>query len=92
MVKIPDLGMMEAMNALVMLDPRMDSGCSSSTDEDNEKAEDELSGLDITPAVVCEIMDRLMRLEVSQDSSSAEPLYLAIFRYSESETLSGLVR
>jgi len=82
MVKIPDLGMMEAMNALVMLDPRMDSGCSSSNYEDNEKAEDELSGLDLSPGVVCEIMDRLMRLEVSQDSSSAEPLCLATVQYS----------
>ena len=78
MVKIPDLGMMEAMNALVMLDPRMDSGCSSSNDEDNENAEDELSGLDLTPGVVCEIMDRLMRLEVSQSSRSAELTCLAI--------------
>jgi hypothetical protein len=78
MVKIPDLGMMEAMNALVMLDPRMDSGCSSSNHEDNEKAEDELSGLDLSPGVVCEIMDRLMRLEVSQTSRSAELTCLAV--------------
>lgn len=78
MVKIPDFGMMEAMNALVMLDPRMDSGCSSSNDEDNEKAEDELSGLDLSPGVVCEIMDRLMRLEVSQSSRSAELTRIAM--------------
>jgi hypothetical protein len=65
MVKIPDLGMMEAMNALVMLDPRMDSGCSTEYGEDDSKVEDELDKLDLSPGVVCEIMDRLMRLEVS---------------------------
>ena len=64
MVKLPDLTMMEAMNALVMLDPRMDSGCSGKGLEDNRKAEAELDSLDLSPAVVCEIMDRLLRLEV----------------------------
>ena len=74
MVKLPDLSMMDAMNALVILDPRMDTGCSlvsSSSSSTNQGEMSEGSGrgdvkdMELNPEVVVGIMDRLMQLEVS---------------------------
>lgn len=71
MVKLPDLSMMDAMNALVILDPRMDTGCSSSSSSSTRAEMSEGSGqrdvkdMELNPEVVVGIMDRLMQLEVS---------------------------
>lgn len=70
MIKLPDLSMMEAMNALVMLDPRMDSGCSENSPKDEAEAEKDLSQLELTPGVVCGVMDRLLQLEVGPPGRS----------------------
>ena len=71
MVKLPDLSMMDAMNALVILDPRMDTGCSSSSSSTNQGETDagsrqgEIEDMELIPEVVGGIIDRLMQLEVS---------------------------
>ena len=74
MVKLPDLSMMDAMNALVILDPRMDTGCSSSSsassstirgETDVGSRHGEIKDMDLIPEVVVGIIDRLMQLEVS---------------------------
>jgi len=77
MVKLPDLSMMDAMNALVILDPRMDTGCSSSSsssasssstnqgETDAGSRHGEIKDMELIPEVVGGIIDRLMQLEVS---------------------------
>ena len=74
MVKLPDLSMMDAMNALVILDPRMDTGCSLGSSSSSSTAQGETNGdsrqgdvkdMELNPEVVVGIMDRLMQLEVS---------------------------
>jgi hypothetical protein len=73
MVKLPDLSMMDAMNALVILDPRMDAGCSASssssstsqTETNAGSRQGDVKDMELDPEVVVGIMDRLMQLEVS---------------------------
>lgn len=68
----PQLGMMEAMNALVIMDPRMDTGCRSPLKDGQEAAKQgmEDSLVDVCELVydvesICAIMDRILELEVS---------------------------
>jgi hypothetical protein len=76
MVKLPDLSMMDAMNALVILDPRMDTGCSASSSSSSSSStsqtetnagsrQGDVKDMELDPEVVVGIMDRLMQLEVS---------------------------
>ncbi len=60
---------MDAMNAIVLLDPRMDTGCLPGP------SEGEIDGFDLwerlLPEEVCAIMDKLTACEVGQRHGSS---------------------
>jgi hypothetical protein len=86
MVKLPDLSMLDAMNALVILDPRMDTGCSSASSSssssqgtvDGGSRQGDVRDLELTPTVVVGMIDRLMQLEVSRGVSCGFKLDLKV--------------